>query len=112
MINYHLLVPKVHIKHNTTVIVISVKKNAFFLGKKKRKKTEKMGKRFHPLNSLSTMQFQCQMDELGGACITRLHKKTPKQLNVLFTRELPQLTNQLQYTIEQMNQLIQRQLDN
>ena len=39
-------------------------------------------------------------------------RENAEALNVLLTRELPQLTNQLQYTMEQMNQLIQRQLDN
>ena len=39
-------------------------------------------------------------------------RENAEALNVLLTRELLQLTNQLQYTMEQMNQLIQRQLDN
>ena len=39
-------------------------------------------------------------------------RENAEALNVLLTREIPQLTNQLQYTMGQMNQLIQRQLDN
>ena len=39
-------------------------------------------------------------------------RENAEALNVLLTREMPQLTNQLQYTMEQMNQLIQRQLNN
>ncbi len=39
-------------------------------------------------------------------------RENAETLNVLLAREIPQLTNQLQYTIEQMNQLIQRQLSN
>ena len=39
-------------------------------------------------------------------------RENAKALNVLLTRELPQLTRQLQHTMEQMNQLIQHQLDN
>ena len=39
-------------------------------------------------------------------------RENAEALNVLLTREIPQLSNQLQHTMEQMNQLIQRQLDN
>ena len=39
-------------------------------------------------------------------------RENAEVLDVLLTRELPQITNQLQYTMEQMNQLIQCQLDN
>ena len=41
----------------------------------------------------------------------KIARENAEALNALLTRELPQLTNQLQYAMEQMNQLIQRQLD-
>ena len=39
-------------------------------------------------------------------------RENAEALNVLLTREIPALTNQLQRTMDLMNQLIRRQLDN
>ena len=41
-----------------------------------------------------------------------LARENAEALNALLTREIPQLTNQLQHSMELMNQLIEHQLDN
>ena len=64
------------------------------------------------LGRVEQNRMQVPNQQVGRRPYHTLARENAEALNALLTREIPVLTHQLQQTMQLMNQLIQRQLDN
>ncbi len=64
------------------------------------------------LNGVGAQNIPVPPVQAGRRPIYALARENAEALNVLLTRDLPVLTNQMQQAIEQLNELMRRQMEN